>query len=66
VALALILIAVALLSSRTTEPPFQGKGLGAWLIEIMNAGSDREAEPAKNAVRQIGTNAVPYLLQRLS
>jgi hypothetical protein len=57
-----MLIGVVLLSSRTTEPSFQGKSLGGWLTEIMNAENDREAESAKNAVRQIGTNAVPFLV----
>jgi len=60
--LALAAIGVLLYVSRTTEPSFQGRALSQWLSDIENANDDREAEPARNAVRQIGTNAIPYLL----
>jgi hypothetical protein len=48
--------------SRRNEPSFQGRTLSEWLSDIENARDDRAAEPANNAVRQIGTNAIPYLL----
>jgi hypothetical protein len=62
VVLVVAAIGVLLYFSRTKEPSFQGRGLSHWLSDIENARDDREAESAKNAVRQIGTNAIPYLL----
>jgi hypothetical protein len=55
-------IGLLLYASRTHEPSFQGRKLGEWLADIENAHDEREAEPARNAVRQIGTNAIPYLV----
>ncbi len=60
--LGLAAIGALLYASRTQEPSFQGRKLGEWLADIANTRDDREAEPASNAVRQIGTNAIPYLL----
>jgi HEAT repeat protein len=60
--LALAATGALLYISRTTDPSFQGRPLNRWLSDIENARDDHEAEPAKNAVRQIGTNAIPYLL----
>jgi HEAT repeat protein len=60
--LALAAIGVVLYASRTNEPSYQGRALSQWLREIERAPDDRETEPAKDAVRQIGTNAIPYLL----
>src|ERR1700722_18165926 len=47
---------------RPQEPSYQGKQLSAWLYEVwyLDGGVDPEAE---KAVRQIGTNAIPYLLK---
>jgi hypothetical protein len=55
-------IGLLLYASRTKEPSFQGRALSQWLSDIERAHDDREAEPAKYVVRQIGTNAIPYLL----
>jgi HEAT repeat protein len=60
--LALAAIGVVLYASRTNEPSYQGRALNQWLSDIENANDDRAAESAKNAVRHIGTNAIPYLL----
>jgi HEAT repeat protein len=60
--LGLAAIGLVLYASRTNEPSFQGRALSHWLSDIENARDDREAEPAKYAVRQIGTNAIPSLL----
>jgi hypothetical protein len=60
--LGLAAIGALLYASRTNEPSFQGRALSDWLTDIEKANDDREAEPAKDAVRQIGTNAIPYLL----
>lgn len=59
---ALAVIGLLLYALRTNEPSYQGRALGQWLSDIENANDDRQAEPAMNAVRQIGTNAIPYLL----
>src|SRR5277367_5744178 len=47
---------------RAQEPAYQGRRLNAWLYEVwyLDGGVDPEAE---KAVRQIGTNAIPYLLE---
>ncbi|EEF57889.1 HEAT domain containing protein [Pedosphaera parvula Ellin514] len=44
------------------EPSYQGRYLSDWLEEVwyLDGGVDPEAE---KAVRQIGTNAIPYLLK---
>jgi hypothetical protein len=63
--LALAAIGLFLYASRTNEPSFQGRKLGEWLADIENTHDDSEAEPARNAVRQIGTNAIPYLLRMM-
>jgi HEAT repeat protein len=65
VILALSTIGVLLYVSRTNEPSFQGRALSQWLEDIENARDDQAAEPANNAVRQIGTNAIPYLLEMM-
>jgi len=59
--LALAAIGALLCASRTKEPSFQGRTLGDWLADIANT-EDSEPETARNAVRQIGTNAIPHLL----
>jgi hypothetical protein len=61
-ALGLAAIGSLLYASRTTEPSFQGRGLSQWLSDIENTRDEHEAERAMNAVRQIDTNAIPYLL----
>jgi len=50
---------------RLREPVYQGKSLGVWLAEYAEntAASKRAAE---EAVRHIGTNAIPALLEMLS
>ena len=46
---------------RQREPEYQGKTLSAWL-KVGGHGDPDEDKPAIEAVRQIGTNAVPFLL----
>ena len=47
------------------EPSYQGKGLGEWLKQKKqpDSGFTKEAE---DALRQMGTNALPALLERLA
>src|SRR5689334_9021182 len=46
------------------EPGYQGKSLRQWVIEFDNPRIDRRAEAAE-AMRQMGTRAVPFLVHRL-
>src|SRR5437899_10700205 len=63
VVLVLGAIGMILCASRSKEPSYQSRTLGAWLKDIENSRDDREAEPARAAVRKIGTNAMPSLLK---
>jgi HEAT repeat protein len=77
VQVALAILSVALVSvivwhgSHEREPVYQGKGLRAWLGEYYDWGfsSSTVARNGRNAaeaaVRQIGTNAIPTLLDML-
>jgi hypothetical protein len=48
------------------EPSYQGKGLGRWLAELEDDASARSAQDqAVEAVRVIGTNALPRLTEML-
>src|SRR5689334_11684600 len=66
--LAVLLVAVASLfawrvwRSRKPEPMYQGKLLSVWLCEYRNRG---DVDSASHAVQQIGTNAIPTLLEML-
>jgi hypothetical protein len=58
-------IAWLLVISLESEPVYQGKRLGAWLVELdkeMPASNFSDTNgPAATAIQQIGTNAIPYL-----
>jgi hypothetical protein len=57
-----LLLATALVAllARDSEPHYQGRSLSKWLVVYRNYSGSREAE---QAIRTIGTNALPYLLQ---
>lgn len=59
-ACALIVVSGSLLWPRASEPEYQGVSLTGWLAKGSN---DREAAAA---VRHIGTNSIPFLVQWLS
>ncbi len=72
IAIAMVAVSMGIYSSR--EPRYQGRALSAWIDEEINvqfeANGDSqsyEADPkwraATNAVYQIGTDAVPWLLK---
>lgn len=78
--LVLFLIGLVLVALRSHEPAYQGKSLSGWLREFeeakVNSPTSRYhpsaaefqaqfVEPTHNAVRQIGTNALPTLLSLL-
>ena len=74
IALAVLLAAIIgvvtwqALHPREPEPVYQGKGLRVWLSEYQSAWlsqNGRGREIAESGVRQIGTNAIPTLLNML-
>jgi len=72
VAIAALVITVFTVGLGPSEPTFQGKRLNFWLEQYKSnliAGGDAEKiasrEAAKSAVRQIGSNAIPHLLEML-
>ena len=68
----LILVAIALIlvpDHGPAEPVHAGKKLSAWLDELSAMTFPRECDPdtkPAQAVRAIGTNAIPWLLHQLS
>jgi hypothetical protein len=62
--LAAIIVAVVVTSAvRPHEPVYENKRLSEWIAELDVAG--RKRAHAVTALREIGTNAVPYLMQTL-
>jgi HEAT repeat protein len=57
-----IAVALALLWSWEREPEYQGKKLSEWL-SYERRHSTRPTDPQFEAIRQIGTNAIPLLLK---
>jgi len=49
----------------STEPAWKGRSLSAWLGDLRDVDPSR-SETSEKAVKQIGTNAIPFLLKRLS
>ena len=62
-----VIAIVAWFLFHSREPEYQGKKLGGWLqqIESNQDVETREWQEAAQAVRQIGTNALPYLVMGL-
>lgn len=65
IALGAIIVAMLLTALwPSEEPEYQGKRLSAWLGVYMNAPNNATAEEqAADAVRHIGTNALPFLVK---
>jgi HEAT repeat protein len=67
VSLVLVGVVVALLFSDNCEPQFHGRPLSEWLLACYSPNSPKPdtaaTQEATEAVRQIGTNALPCLLQ---
>ncbi|MGZ9130243.1 MAG: HEAT repeat domain-containing protein, partial [Candidatus Binatia bacterium] len=61
----LVVIALITLSSRAPEPTYDGKPLHAWLRGFDSAQSSSEYAAAQEAIKQIGTNALPSLISYL-
>ena len=58
-------ILTAALWPREREPEYGGKKLSEWLRISFNTDSPWVASEAANAIRHIGTNALPYLVKSL-
>ena len=69
VKIALIFIAILALVAfcwfHSREPSYRGKTLSVWLHEAGKYGRNYEASNAADAVRKIGTNAIPNLVMML-
>src|SRR5271165_4964166 len=70
-----IILAIALLCGlmrflQSREPSYQGQSLRYWLEQYEYRFGQNPADPARreaeDAIRHIGTNALPYLLKHLS
>ena len=63
-AIAAVTIGVAL---RNQEPRYEGKSLSQWLHQanLEQRGSRPYGDTATKAIRDIGTNAIPFLLRRI-
>ncbi len=62
-----LVLTIATASARSAEPKYQGRSLTMWLSAYRDAGVDTaEEKRAAEAVRGIGTNAIPYLLRMLT
>ncbi len=60
---ALVAGVALMLLSRTHEPSYNGRSLSDWLVGLTNYHGDDDTDQAAEAIRQIGTNAIPYLVQ---
>src|SRR5438093_3524857 len=65
VLLAVIATVAAFMALRPREPVYQGKRLSEWLEEFSRVGRGQINQEAENAIRQIGTNALPFLVADL-
>jgi hypothetical protein len=64
VLLALAALVACVLVFPDREPAWQGRTLGAWLRDF-DADKPESRASAADAIRQIGTNALPLIIQRL-
>ena len=62
---AIAALAIGVLAFNTKEPAWNGRRLGAWLNDF-DADKPEKRLQAAEAVSQIGSNAVPFLIPRLA
>jgi len=55
--------AALVMINRDNEPYYKDHSLSDWLVALADDGPDRNPEQATEAIRQIGTNAIPYLVK---
>lgn len=60
-----VLGTLAFLVFRTSEPVAQSRPLSSWLVDVDYNQPAATRERASKAIREIGTNALPYLLRDL-
>jgi len=65
VGLGLVVFGVGFVALRPREPVYQGKRLHEWLANFNRAGRGQINQEAASAIRQIGTNALPFLVTDL-
>jgi len=63
--LGLVVVTIGFFARPTREPVYGGKELSQWLEEFSRAGRGQINQEAENAIRQIGTNALPFLVADL-
>jgi peptidoglycan/xylan/chitin deacetylase (PgdA/CDA1 family) len=65
--LGVALVALSFYASRprAPDPVYEGKRLSEWLDRVYAHNDQTEVDEAAAAIRHIGTNAVPFLLQEL-
>jgi HEAT repeat protein len=51
------------LASHDQEPSYNGRSLSDWLVALTDHSPEGEPEVAEEAIRQIGTNAIPFLVR---
>ena len=64
IALVVLFAAIAVaafFALRSREPEYRGKRLSQWLEEYDRTGAMEKTGPASEAIRAMGTNALPYL-----
>ena len=66
IVLGLVVVGVGFVALRPREPVHQGKRLSEWLADFNRAGRGQIDQAAERAIRQMGTNALPFLLTDLS
>lgn len=57
------LIAALLLWPHEREPEYNGATLSTWLLRCALSSNQTESAPAVDAIRHIGTNALPFLVR---
>ena len=62
---ALIAIGFGIFASRPTEPKYRGRPLSDWLVVLQQAQGGKPDVEAMEALQQLGTNAIPSLLEML-
>ncbi len=63
---AVIVLFTSSCGSRNPQPVYNGKSLSEWLGDMKVGNPKQVTEPAQEAIRQIGTNALPFLLKEIS
>jgi hypothetical protein len=48
---------------RDHEPSYRDRSLSDWLAALTDHSPDGDPEKAEEAIRQIGTNAIPFLVR---